>query len=272
MLLTLPFPAINPVLVSLGPLQIHWYGLSYVLGLVFGWLILRKVIAKPALWGATARPTVENLDDLLVYVAFGVIVGGRLGNVLFYDPKPYLDDPLRIFRVWEGGMAFHGGFIGAALAIALFAWRRHLRLLPLLDLVALVAPVGLFLGRLANFINGELWGRPTDVPWAVIFPHAGDLPRHPSQLYEAALEGLALFLVLTLALRWGALRRPGVLTGLFCMGYALARSFVELYREPDPRLEDLGGGLTMGMALSAPLLIIGAGLIGLSLARRSGEP
>ncbi len=272
MLFVLPFPIIDPVLVQLGPLQIHWYGLAYVAGLIAGWAVLRRILADDSRWGTRPRLAKESLDDLLLYCAIGVIAGGRLGNVLFYDPAPYIADPLKIFRTWEGGMAFHGGLIGAALGAALFAWRNKAPLLTILDLVALVAPIGLGLGRLANFVNGELWGRPTDVPWAVIFPHADALPRHPSQIYEAGLEGLALFVLLWTAARLGALRHPGLIAGLFGVGYSCARIFVEFYRDPDPHLEDLGNGLTMGMVLSAPVFIIGLGLIGLSLRRLTGEP
>lgn len=271
MLFALPFPLIDPVLVRLGPLQVHWYGIAYIAGLVAGWALMRRVLARAAWWGGRPRPDPAIVDDLLVYCAIGVIVGGRLGNALFYDPAPYLADPLKIFRTWEGGMAFHGGLIGAILAIALFAWRRRVPTLVLLDLAALVAPIGLGLGRLANFVNGELWGRPTDVPWAVVFPGAGALPRHPSQLYEAGLEGLALFAILWMAARLGGLARPGRLAGLFGVGYGLTRIFAELYRDPDPHLEDLGHGLTMGMVLSAPLIIIGAGLILLSFRRQGQE-
>jgi len=267
-MLVLPFPAINPVLVQWGPLAIRWYALAYIAGLVLGWLLLRRVVSDDRYWGGRKRPSAESLDDLLVYCAFGVIIGGRLGNVLFYDPGYYWAHPLEVFKIWEGGMAFHGGLIGASVGILLFSRRYHAPLLTVLDLCSLVAPIGLFLGRIANFINSELWGRPTDVPWAVVFPRADGLPRHPSQIYEALLEGLLAFAVLFAAARLGALKRPGVVAGTFGILYGAARIVSEFFREPDPRLEDLGRGLTMGMALSAPMIVIGLFLLLSSLGRQ----
>jgi phosphatidylglycerol:prolipoprotein diacylglycerol transferase len=263
--LVVPFPAINPILFQWGPLAIRWYALAYIAGLIAGWALIRRYVVDESLWGGAPRPSRDSVDDLLVYCAIGVIVGGRLGNVLFYDPRYYFVHPLEIFEVWRGGMAFHGGLIGAAIGAAWFARRQRTPVLTAFDLIALAAPIGIFLGRLANFIKPELWGRPTDVAWAMIFPGADGLPRHPSQIYEALLEGLALFVVLSFAARLGALRRPGLAAGLFGALYAVARSFCELYREPDPRVENLGGGLTMGMALSAPLLAVGLGLVAWSL-------
>jgi len=270
-MLVLPFPSINPVLVQLGPLAIRWYALAYIAGLVLGWLIIRRVVADDRYWNGTKRPTPDSIDDLLVYCAFGVIIGGRLGNVLFYDPGYYLAHPLDAFKIWEGGMAFHGGLIGCFLGMMLFARRYRTPLLTVMDLCSLVAPVGLFFGRIANFIRPELWGRPTDVPWAVVFPGTDGLPRHPSQIYEALLEGLLAFVVLYGFARQGALRRPGLIAGAFGVLYGAARVFSEFFREPDPRLEDLGRGLTMGMALSAPMIVIGFGLIAASLSR-GGSP
>jgi phosphatidylglycerol:prolipoprotein diacylglycerol transferase len=269
--LVLPFPAINPILFQWGPLAIRWYALAYIAGLIAGWALIRRVVADDRLWGGAARPSRDSIDDLLVYCAIGVIVGGRLGNVLFYDPRYYFAHPIDIFKVWEGGMAFHGGLIGAALGVALFARRYQTPLLSVCDLAALAAPIGIFLGRLANFIKPELWGRPTDVPWAIVFPGSDGLPRHPSQIYEALLEGLAIFVALSIAARWGALRRPGLIAGAFGALYGAARIFCEFYRDPDPRLEDLGNGLTMGMVLSAPLIVIGLGLVAWSLRRAGGE-
>jgi len=266
--LVLPFPAISPVLVQWGPLVIRWYAIAYIAGLVLGWVLIRRIVASDRYWGRTARPTVESIDDLLVYCALGIIVGGRLGNVLFYDPNYYFAHPVKIFKLWEGGMAFHGGLIGALVAILLFASRYAVPALTVLDLCALAAPIGIFFGRLANFIRPELWGRPTDVPWAVVFPGTDGLPRHPSQIYEALLEGLMVFVVLFALARSGALKRPGVVTGGFAVLYGAARIFCEFFREPDPRLEDLGQGLTMGMVLSAPLVAAGLGLLTFSLARR----
>ncbi|HEY1942407.1 MAG TPA: prolipoprotein diacylglyceryl transferase [Roseiarcus sp.] len=268
-MLVLPYPAINPILFQWGPLAIRWYALSYIAGLLAGWWLIRRLVANDKLWNGLPRPSADSIDDLLVYCALGVIVGGRLGNVLFYDPSYYFAHPIEIFKVWEGGMAFHGGLIGAALGVALFARRYQTPLLTVCDLASLAAPIGIFLGRLANFIKPELWGRPTDVPWAMIFPGSDGLPRHPSQIYEALLEGLAVFVILNIAARFGALRRPGLVAGLFGVLYALARTTCEFFRDPDPRLEDLGNGLTMGMVLSAPLLVIGVALIFWSLRGRS---
>jgi phosphatidylglycerol:prolipoprotein diacylglycerol transferase len=271
--LVLPFPAINPTLIQLGPLAIRWYALAYISGLLIGWMAIRALVSRDALWGGAARPARDSIDDLLAHCAIGVIVGGRLGNVLFYDPGHYFANPLEIFKLWEGGMSFHGGLIGAMVGVWLFARKYKTPLLTVMDLACLVAPIGIFFGRIANFIKPELWGRPTDVPWAMIFPGSDGMPRHPSQLYEAGLEGLALLVALSILARLGALRYPGMIAGAFAILYAAARTFSELYRDPDPVLEDLGHyfpGLTMGMVLSAPLVIIGVGLIGLSLRKQVG--
>ncbi|MBV1704239.1 MAG: prolipoprotein diacylglyceryl transferase, partial [Hyphomicrobiales bacterium] len=187
----IPFPRIDPVALQLGPLAIRWYGLGYVAGLVAGWAILRRLVTQDEAFGAVQRPDPAGIDDMLLFAALGIVIGGRLGDALFYEPGPYLRDPVELFRVWHGGMAFHGGLIGAALGLAWFARRRGLRVLAVWDLAALVAPIGIFIVRIANYIKPELWGRPTDVPWAMIFPGGGPIPRHPSQLYEASLEGLA---------------------------------------------------------------------------------
>lgn len=266
--LVLPFPAINPVIVQWGPLAIRWYAIAYIAGLVLGWWLIRRIVANAKYWGGTPRPSVESIDDLLVYCAIGVIVGGRLGDVLIYDPQYYLSHPVDILKIWEGGMAFHGGLIGALIGILMFARRHKTPPLTVLDLCALAAPIGIFFGRIANFIRPELWGRPTDVPWAVVFPGTDGLPRHPSQIYEALLEGLLAFVILYALARAGALKRPGVLTGVFAIVYGAARTFCEFFREPDPRLEDLGRGLTMGMVLSFPLIVAGFGLLAWGLGRR----
>jgi phosphatidylglycerol:prolipoprotein diacylglycerol transferase len=264
----LSFPLIDPVAIAIGPLVIRWYALAYVAGLVAGWLYARRLVANAALW--RVKPGEPGLiDDLIVWIAFGVIIGGRLVYVIFYNPVHFLSHPLEIVAIWQGGMAFHGGLIGAAIAITLYARRHGVPVLSYFDVAAAAAPIGLFFGRVANFINGELWGRPTDVSWAVVFPHAGPEPRHPSQLYEAALEGLVLFIVLAVAIRFGALKRPGLVAGLFGLGYGVARIFVEFYREPDAQLGYLLGPITMGMVLSAPLLIAGLALI---LHARRGSP
>jgi phosphatidylglycerol:prolipoprotein diacylglycerol transferase len=259
------YPMIDPVLVSVGPFPIRWYALAYIAGLVLGWAYAQYLVRKPALWGAGARPDAACIDDLLVYAALGVILGGRIGYVLFYNLPFFLEHPLAILQLWQGGMSFHGGFAGTALAVALLARRRGISVLRLYDVVCAVVPIGIFLGRIANFIKPELWGRPTDVAWAMIFPGAGPLPRHPSQLYEAALEGLVLFLVLFVAVRLGALRRPGLVTGIFAVGYGAARIASEFFREPDPQLGFLFGGATMGMLLSLPMIAVGGLFIGHAL-------
>jgi phosphatidylglycerol:prolipoprotein diacylglycerol transferase len=253
----LPFPNFDPVLINIGPLAIRWYALAYIVGILLGWLYARRLIRNEALWGGRAPLTVAHFDDFIVWVTFGIILGGRLGYVLFYNPAHFAAHPLEILQVWTGGMSFHGGFAGCVIAVLLFARSAKIPMLSLGDLTCAVAPIGLFLGRIANFINGELWGRPTDVPWAFVFPGAGPLPRHPSQLYEAALEGLVLFIVLAIAVRSGSLKRPGLTIGLFAIVYALGRSFCEFFREPDPQLGFLWGGLTMGMLLSIPLFVAG---------------
>jgi phosphatidylglycerol:prolipoprotein diacylglycerol transferase len=269
--LVLKFPAFDPVIVSIGPFAIRWYALAYIFGILLGWLYARAVIRNDALWGGKAPLTVADFDDYIVWVTLGIILGGRIGYVLFYNPAFFLAHPGEILQLWNGGMSFHGGFAGCVLAVILFAWRRKIPVLPLGDLTCAGAPIGLLLGRLANFINGELWGRPSDVPWAMVFPGAGPLPRHPSQLYEAALEGLVLLLVLAFAVRAGALKRPGLILGMFAIGYALARGFCEMFREPDAQLGFLLGGLTMGMLLSVPLFLAGLGFAAYALKQGSAR-
>ena len=270
-LFAMPFPVIDPVLIDIGPLPIRWYALAYIAGLLLGWWLMRRLVAQDQLWDGRVRPTIVSLDDLLVYAALGVVIGGRLGYVLFYNLDYFLAHPASIPAVWEGGMSFHGGLVGATLGIWLFARREKVPMLSVSDLCAAVVPLGIFFGRLANFIKPELWGRVTDVEWAMVFPDAaaGPFPRHPSQLYEAATEGLLLFALLMLAVRMGALKRPGLVTGLFGVGYGLARIFCEFFREPDPQLGFLFGGATMGMLLSLPLVI--AGLIFIARGWRGRE-
>lgn len=256
----LPFPNIDPIAISIGPLAIHWYGLAYVAGIMLGWLYARSLLARPDLWpGATPPTSREKLDDFLVWAAAGIVLGGRIGYVLFYDLAAVLQNPVRALEIWNGGMSFHGGLAGTTIAMILFSRRNNIRVWSLFDLVAAVAPFGLFFGRIANFINGELWGRITDVPWAIVFPTGGPFARHPSQLYEAALEGIVLWLALRAATHgFKSLRRPGVVSGIFVCGYALSRIFVEFFREPDAQLGYLAfGWLTMGMVLSLPMLLIG---------------
>ncbi len=255
-LLALPFPAIDPVAIELGPIAIRWYGLAYLAGLLLGWRLTRWLVTKPP---RLISP--QQLDDFLVWAILGVVLGGRLGSILFYSWERTLEEPLSALRIWEGGMAFHGGLLGVILAIWLFARRHGIPFFALTDVVAVATPIGLFFGRVANFINGELWGRPTDLPWAMVFPGAGTAPRHPSQLYEAGLEGLLLFVVLLLLVRRGWLERLGALSGVFLSGYALARILVEFVREPDAHIGYLAGLFTMGQVLSLPMLALGLYLI-----------
>ncbi len=256
-LLAIPFPAFDPVIVQFGPFAIRWYALAYIAGLLLGWQLLKRIVRRPG-WALTG----EQIDDLLFYATLGVILGGRLGFVLFYHPGYYLTHPLQILAVWQGGMSFHGGLLGVLVACLLFARRHGLPFLEIGDAVAVVAPIGLFFGRIANFINAELWGRSTDLPWGVVFPGGGPEPRHPSQLYEALLEGVVLFIVLQVMAR-GA-RAPGSagrLGGAFLLGYGLARAFVELFREPDSHLGYLFGFITMGQLLSLPMILAGFALL-----------
>jgi len=269
----LPFPDIDPVAVSLGPISVHWYGLAYVAGILLGWFYAGRLVNNGKLWlNDTAPMTRQHLDDFILWVAFGIVLGGRIGYILFYDLGPVLANPVRAIEVWNGGMSFHGGLIGTTIAMILFARRNQIPAWSLFDTVAAVAPIGLFFGRIANFINGELWGRVSDVPWAMVFcsPHviaahngvcpAGPDPRHPSQLYEAGIEGILLFLVLFILTRWAlALKKPGTVSGIFVIGYAFSRIFVEFFRQPDEQLGYLLGTnwLTMGMVLSLPMVAIG---------------
>jgi phosphatidylglycerol:prolipoprotein diacylglycerol transferase len=268
MLYVLPFPAIDPVLVAIGPFAIRWYALAYVVGILIGWRYARGLAAR-----GESPLTPVLLDDFVTWAVIGIVLGGRLGYILFYDLAQYIEHPLRVFAVWEGGMSFHGGLLGMIIAMALFARRHHLRFFQLTDPVAAATPIGLFLGRLANFINGELYGRPTDVPWAMVFPRDDDhLPRHPSQLYEAGMEGILLFMVLAVMIRLGALKRPGMILGSFILIYGLTRIAGEHFREPDVQLGFLWGGLTMGMLLSIPMLIVGGILVVLAVRRGAPKP
>lgn len=264
--LLIPYPAIDPVLVNIpfpiwGPLPIRWYALAYIGGIVAGWAGARFLAGRPRLWGARPHPSVLSIDDLVVYVAIGIILGGRIGYVFVYNPSVYLADPIEAFRVWHGGMSFHGGLVGTALAMVVFARRNGYALDAVTDIVSAVVPIGLFLGRIANFIKPELWGRTTDVYWAMKFPGSDGQPRHPSQLYEAGLEGLALFVLLALVIGRGGLRRDGLVTALFCIGYGIARSVCEMFREADKQIGYFSQGTTMGILLSLPLIALGILLV-----------
>ena len=263
----IPFPAINPILISIGPFSVRWYALAYIVGIIAGWFYARAIISSERLWGGPAPLTVTDFDDFVIWITLGIILGGRIGYVLFYNLPHFAENPIEILQLWNGGMSFHGGVLGCIVAIVLFAMRRGIPVLSLGDVTAAVAPIGLFLGRIANFINGELWGRRTDVPWAMIFPHGGPVPRHPSQVYEAALEGVVLFIVLALLVRFGALKRPGVVTGVFAIGYGIARITCEFFREPDVQLGFLWGGLTMGMLLCIPLILAGIAVLAVAFKR-----
>ncbi len=269
MLFAVPFPAIKPVLIEVGPFAIRWYALAYIVGIVLGWLYARAIVRSARFWGGEAPFTTLDLDDFILWVTLGIILGGRIVYVLFYNPVHFAAHPLEILELWKGGMSFHGGFLGCVVAVVLFARSRGVSMFSLGDVTCAVGPIGLLLGRLANFVNGELWGRASDVPWAMVFPSGGPQPRHPSQLYEAGLEGLVLFAVLAIAIRAGALRRPGLVIGLFSLGYGVARCFGELFREPDAQLGFLWGGLTMGMLLSLPMMLFGIALIVIALRRAS---
>ena len=271
--LLIAFPVFDPIALSIGPIAIRWYALAYIGGIVLGWIYARSLIKKERLWGGPAPITLVQLDDFILWVTIGIIVGGRTGYVLFYNPAFFIQHPAEIFQLWNGGMSFHGGFLGCVAAVMLFARRNNISILSLGDITTAVAPIGLLLGRIANFINSELWGRKTDasVPWAVIFPNGGAEPRHPSQLYEAGLEGILLFAILAVMIRMGALKRPGLILGSFIAIYGLARITAEFFREPDPQLGFLWGGLTMGMLLSVPMIIAGAILIVMAWRREARE-
>jgi phosphatidylglycerol:prolipoprotein diacylglycerol transferase len=265
MLLALPFPNFDPVLIQLGPFAVRWYALAYIVGILIGWLYARALVRSHKFWGGPAPMTVSDIDDFIVWVTLGIILGGRIGYVLFYNPDYFAEHPVEALQLWKGGMSFHGGFTGCVVAVVLFARKNNIPIFSLGDITCAVGTIGVMLVRLANFINGELWGRPSDVPWAMVFPSGGPLPRHPSQLYEAALEGLLLFAVLGLLVRGGALKRPGLIIGCFAIGYSLARSLCELFREPDAQLGFLWNTITMGTLLSLPLLIFGTVMIVIAL-------
>jgi len=260
--LTIAFPVFDPIAIAIGPIAIRWYALAYIGGIVLGWLYARALIRSERLWGGPAPISLPQMDDFILWVTIGIILGGRTGYVLFYNLPFFVQHPAEIFELWKGGMSFHGGFLGCVAAVILFCRKHDLPILSLGDIITAVGPIGLFLGRLANFINSELYGAPTSLPWAVIFPTDPEgLPRHPSQLYEAGLEGIVLFAILAVMIRIGALKRPGLILGSFIAIYGMARIIGEFFREPDPQLGFLWGGLTMGMLLSVPMIIAGAIII-----------
>jgi len=269
--LLIAFPVFDPIAISIGPFAIRWYALAYIGGIVLGWIYARSLIKNEKLWGGPAPISLVQMDDFILWVTLGIILGGRTGYVLFYNLPFFIQHPAEIFELWKGGMSFHGGFLGCVVAVMWFAHKNRISILSLGDITTAVGPIGLFLGRIANFINGELWGRPADpnLPWAMIFPTGGPLPRHPSQLYEAGLEGILLFTILAVMIRLGALKRPGLILGSFIAIYGLARIIGEHFREPDPQLGFLWGGLTMGMLLSVPMVIVGATIILLVLRHKS---
>jgi phosphatidylglycerol:prolipoprotein diacylglycerol transferase len=254
----LPYPNIDPIALQLGPLAIRWYSLAYLAGILLGWWYLKKEHARRPI----ANLSQKAIDDMVIWAVIGIVIGGRIGYVLFYNAPYYLEHPAQAFHIWEGGMSFHGGMLGTILAFYLFSRKYKVRFLELMDVIAPAATIGLFFGRVANFINGELFGRVTTAPIGMVFPHGGELPRHPSQLYEATLEGLVLFTVLSLLLKYTDARgKPGLISGVFLLGYAIARMIVENFREPDAQLGFLFGSLTMGQLLSAPMLVLGLYLI-----------
>lgn len=262
-LFAIPFPAIDPVMIQFGPLAIHWYGAAYVAGILFGWWYARRLVGNARLWNGTPPFDPADVDDFLMWAVIGIIVGGRLGYVLFYDLPAFIEDPLRIPMLWTGGMSFHGGLLGTIIAMFLFARVRNFSPFSLFDVIAASVGIGLCLGRIANFVNQELLGKTTDLPWGVVFPAAGPEPRHPSQLYEAALEGIVLFLLLRFLTHWlGKLVQPGFVAGAFIAWYSLSRILAEFVRLPDAQIGYLyGGWLTMGMILSLPMAAVGMWLM-----------
>jgi phosphatidylglycerol---prolipoprotein diacylglyceryl transferase len=257
----IPYPHIDPVLIDFGTFEVRWYAFAYMAGFLLGWLYARWLVSSDRRWAGAAPMKPGDIDDFVLLCVPAIIIGGRLGYVLFYNPTYFAENPLEIVEPWTGGMSFHGAFIGAVAAEIVFSRWRKIPFLSLTDVVCAVTPIGLCLGRIANFINGELWGRVTDVPWAMIFPDAGPAPRHPSQLYEAMLEGVVLFALLGLLIRAGALKRCGIVTGVFAIASGVARIVSELFREPDVQLGFLWGGLTMGMLLSIPVILVGIAVL-----------
>lgn len=268
-LLAIPFPNIDPVAISLGPLTVKWYGLAYMAGLLLGWFYVKRLVSDNALWAAGQRRMTEPMtDDLLLLVTLGVILGGRLGHVLFYEPSYYFSQPLEILKIWRGGMSFHGGVAGVAIALIAFARWRDVGLFSAGDVVTAAVPIGLFFGRIANFINSEVVGTVSSVPWAIAFPGYGDQPRHPAMLYEAFLEGAVLFAILYwLIHKRDALKMPGLIVGAFLLGYGVFRILAELFKIEEFRLLVPDLPITRGMAYSVPMVL--AGLYFIWQARRA---
>jgi phosphatidylglycerol:prolipoprotein diacylglycerol transferase len=253
------FPNLDPVAIQIGPLAIRWYALAYIVGIILSWRLMRRLVTLSPVVATTVQ-----VDDFVSWATLGVVLGGRLGYCLFYQPSVYLADPIAILRVWTGGMSFHGGMLGVTIAILLFCRHHRIFILGFSDRLAVCAPIGLGLGRVANFINGELWGRPASpsLPWAMIFPRADAVPRHPSQIYQALMEGLILFLIMFFLSRSEAIRaRFGLMTGIFLIGYGVARIIGEFFREPDDFLGFLWLGATMGQLLSIPMVVAGLWLV-----------
>ena len=264
----LAYPEISPIIFSIGPLSVRWYSMAYLAGILIGWWLVSRRVKKYDI--GLSR---ENLEDLVFYVTLGIILGGRLGYILFYGQGVYFENPLEVFAIWHGGMSFHGGIIGVIIALLLAARKLKFPFLKITDLVASVTPIGIFLGRLANFVNDELWGRVTNVSWAVRFPNGGYLPRHPSQLYEACLEGIFLFAVLNYLWRFKFCRdNEGVISGVFLLGYALVRMMSEQFREPDAQIGFLWFGITMGQLLSIPAVLLGGYLLIRPMFHKSAKP
>jgi phosphatidylglycerol---prolipoprotein diacylglyceryl transferase len=257
MTFAIPFPNIDPVLIEIGPFALRWYALAYIAGLILAWWYVRHLAKAPP-----QVASANDVDDFLVWATIGVVLGGRVGYIVFYNFDFYVENPLRALEIWRGGMSFHGGMLGVIVAILLFCRKRNIPIFGFADLIACATPIGLFLGRIANFINAELFGRPTGVPWAMIFPGGGPIPRHPSQLYQAFLEGLVLFVVLYLLWRSEWVRmRFGTLSGTFLSGYGIFRIISEFFREPDVHIGFLAFGTTMGQWLSLPMVMLGAFLV-----------
>jgi len=258
------FPNIDPIAFSIGPLLIRWYALAYLAGFLLGWRYCMILVGRDK----DQNPNREDVDDFLTWAIVGVILGGRIGYVLFYQLDYYLENPSGILKLWNGGMSFHGGALGVMAALILFSLRRKINFLKLADVVCAAVPIGLFFGRLANFINGELYGRVTESSWGMVFPRGGALPRHPSQLYEAALEGAVLFVVLFLLMKTAAVRkRPGIVAGAFLVGYGVFRAVIEWFREPDAHIGLIGGAVSMGQVLSLPMVLVGLGAVGFAVVR-----